>query len=415
MLRCLAGVEDGSACNSEMSRMTAGGYVARGYEGVRDAFAAAQAADEGGGQLCVYRHGQKVVDLWAGRDKVNDRPYGEDTLTIIMSCTKGATAAVVHRLAERGLVDYEARVADYWPAFAAGGKDDVRVWHLMSHSAGLPGLDPESGLVAGDLLDFERHLPALEAMTPVWTPGASCHYHPITYGSLLDGLVRKVTGRRVAELLAEEISGPLGLEFWIGLPEEQDARVAPHFQLGEPLSAGQVQTLLTGLGIDLSTRLTRTVLLSMQHTAELIEGMNNRPGRAAELPAGNGVTNAASLARMYAAMIGEVDGMRLLKPETVERARTPRTDSMSPAGDLGKLAALGLPVRYGLGYQLANADTDRFGPGSFGHDGAGGRIAFAHPESGVAAAYVANTMANGFGAPDPRWSWIAELRKAVAA
>jgi len=395
--------------------MTVGGYVSRGYEGVRDAFASAQAADEGGGQLCVYRHGQKVVDLWAGRDKVNDRPYGEDTLTIIMSCTKGATAAVVHRLAERGLIDYEARVADYWPEFAAGGKDDARVWQLMSHSVGLPGLDPDSGLVATDLLQFDRHIGALEAMAPVWTPGASCHYHPISYGSMLDGLVRKVTGKRVAELLAEEVSEPLGLEFWIGLPEEQDARVAPHFQLGEPLSVEQVTALLTGMGIDMSTRLAKTFLLSMQHTAELIEGMNNRPGRAAELPAGNGVTNAASLAKMYAAMIGEVDGVRLLKPETVEKARTSRTDKMSPAGDLGKLAALGLPVHYGLGYQLATVETDRLGPGSFGHDGAGGRVAFAHPESGTAAAYVANTMAQGFGGPDPRWAWIEELRKAVAA
>ena len=102
--------------------MTASGYTARGYEGVREAFAAAQADDEGGGQLCVYRRGEKVVDLWAGRDRENDRPYGQETLTIIMSCTKGATAAAVHRLAERGLIDYEARVADYWPEFAAGGK-----------------------------------------------------------------------------------------------------------------------------------------------------------------------------------------------------------------------------------------------------------------------------------------------------
>jgi CubicO group peptidase (beta-lactamase class C family) len=394
--------------------MSANGYVARGYEGVRDAFASAQATDEGGGQLCVYRHGQKVVDLWAGRDKVNDRPYGEDTLTIIMSCTKGATAAIVHQLAERGLIDYEARVADYWPAFAGGGKGDARVWHLMSHSVGLPGVDPDSGLSAGDMLLPDRHLPVLEAMTPVWTPGASCHYHPITYGALLDGLVRKVTGKSVSQLLAEEISGPLGLDFWIGLPLEQDARVAPHFQPTPGLTSDQILALLTGMGIDVNTRLAKVVVLSLQHTTQLVDDMNNRAGRAAQMPAGNGVTNAASLAKMYAAMIGEVDAVRLLKPETVERARTPRTAAMVPAGDLGKLQ-LGLPVHYGLGYQLASEATDRLGPGSFGHDGAGGRVAFAHPESGVAAAYVANTMCSGFAGPDPRWAWIAELRKAAAA
>ena len=152
--------------------MEASGYVARGYEGVRDAFATAQAADEGGGQLCVYRHGEKVVDLWAGRDRENDRPYGQETITVIMSCTKGATATVAHRLAERGLIDYEARVADYWPAFAAGGKGDARVWQLMSPSVGLPGVEPESGVTADDMLYPERHIPTLEAMAPVWPPGS---------------------------------------------------------------------------------------------------------------------------------------------------------------------------------------------------------------------------------------------------
>ena len=127
--------------------MTVGGYVSRGYEGVRDAFASAQAGDEGGGQLCVYRHGQKVVDLWAGRDKINDRPYGEDTLTVIMSCTKGATAADRAPAGRtRGLIDYEARVADYWPGVRGRGKGDAQgSRQLMSHSVGLPGVDPDSG------------------------------------------------------------------------------------------------------------------------------------------------------------------------------------------------------------------------------------------------------------------------------
>ena len=394
--------------------MDVGGYVASRYEGVREAFASAQSADEGGGQLCIYRHGEKVVDIWAGRDKVNNRPYTDETITIIMSCTKGATAAVVHMLAERGLIDYEAPVAEYWPEFAAGGKGDARVWHLMSHSVGLPGVDPESGVTAQDMLSLDRHLPALEAMAPVWAPGASCHYHPITYGSLLDGLVRRVTGKSVSRLLAEEISGPLGLDFWIGLPIEEDGRVAPHFQLTQGLTADQITALLTAMGIDTNTRLAKVVLLSLQQTGRLIEDMNTQASRAAQVPAGNGVADAASLAKMYAAMIGEVDGVRLLKPETVERARTLRTGSMVPAGDLGKLQ-LGLPTRYGLGYQLAREATEMMGPGSFGHDGAGGRIGFAHPESGVAAAYVANTMSSDFNVPDPRWAWMNELRKAIAA
>src|ERR1700722_11293613 len=392
--------------------MDVGGYVARGYEGVREAFAQAQANDEGGGQLCVYRHGEKMVDLWAGRDRENDRPYGQDTLTIIMSCTKGATAAAVHRLAERGLIDYEARVADYWPEFAAGGKGDARIWQLMSHSVGLPGVDPDSGVTSADLMVAERHVPALAAMTPVWTPGASCHYHPITYGSLLGEVVRRVGGKRVSQVFAEEIAGPLRLDFWIGLPEAEDARVAPHFSPTPGFTPDQLTALIAGMGVDVTTRLAQVVLHSFQHTAELIVDMNNRAGRAAEVPAGNGVADAASLAKMYAAMIGEVDGVRILKPETMEQARTLRTGAMSPAGDLGKLQ-LGMPLNYGLGYEFPRDVLPMLGEGSFGHAGAGGRIGFAHPESGVAAAYVANTMLTVMGAPDPRWSWMEELRKAV--
>ncbi len=391
-----------------------GGFVARGFEGVRDAFLAAQANDEGGAQLCVYRHGEPVVDLWAGRDKVDDRPYGEETITVIMSCTKGATATVVHRLAERGLIDYEAPVADYWPEFAEGGKGDARIWQLMSHSVGLPGLDPESGVTANDMLYHERHIDALQAMAPVWTPGASCHYHPITYGSLLDAVVRRVAGKSVGQVFAEEVAQPLGLDFWIGLPAEEEPRVAPHFSPTPGLSADQLTAFIAGMGIDIETRLAKVVLNSFKHTGELIETMNNREARAAEVPAGNGIADAKSLAKMYAALIGEVEGVRLLKPKTVEKARTLRTGAMVPPGDFAKLQ-FGAPVQYGLGFEFAREVNPMLGEGSFGHAGAGGRIGFANPEAGVAAAYVANTMLTVPNGPDPRWAWTEELKKALAA
>ena len=395
--------------------MDQGGWVASGYEAVRDGFLAGQAGDEGGAQLAVYRHGERVVDLWAGRDKVNDRPYGEDTITVIMSCTKGATAACVHILAERGLIDYEAPVADYWPEFAQGGKGDARIWQLMSHSVGLPGVDPESGITANDMLYPERHIGALEAMAPVWTPGASCLYHPITYGSLLNEVVRRVTGKSVSQVLAEEIAGPLKLDFWIGLPEAQEPRVAPHFQSSPSLGEEQLNALLAGMGIDIQTRLAKVMLNSFKHTGELIETMNNRVARAAEVPAGNGITDARSLAKMYAALIGEVDGVRLLKPETVEKARTLRTGAMVPPGDFGKLV-FGAPQQYGLGYEFARDGTPMLGKGSFGHAGAGGRIGFAHPESGTAVAYVANTMLTVPSGPDPRWvGWTNALKDVVGA
>jgi CubicO group peptidase (beta-lactamase class C family) len=393
--------------------MTASGFAARGYEGAREAFEAAQAADEGGGQLCVYRHGEVVVDLWAGRDKVNDRPYGEDAITVIMSCTKGAAAAVVHRLAERGLVDYEAPVADYWPEFAANGKGDARLWHVMSHSVGLPGVEPESGLGPEDMLRPEKLHPALAAMAPVWTPGASCLYHPITYGWLLDEVVKRVTGKNIAKLVAEEIAGPLGLDFWIGLPEDQEPRVAPYFSPTPGPTIEQLTALIAAMGIDTSTRLAKVVLGSFDHTGKLLENMNNREGRASELPAGGAVTNAKSLAKMYAAIIGEVDGVRILKPETMKAASTLRTGAMAPPGDFGKLQ-FGAPLNYGLGYEFSRDVTPMLGEGSFGHAGAGGRIGFAHPESGIAAAYVANTMLSvAPGSSDPRWSWMGALKAAL--
>jgi CubicO group peptidase (beta-lactamase class C family) len=390
-----------------------GGWVAAGFEAVRDAFVAGQTEDQGGAQLCVYRHGERVVDLWAGRDKVNDRVYGEDTITVIMSCTKGATAACVHILAERGLIDYEAPVADYWPEFAQGGKGEARIWQLMSHSVGLPGVDPETGITANDMLYPERHIGALAAMAPVWTPGASCLYHPITYGSLLNEVVRRVTGKSVAKVFAEEIAAPLGLDFWIGLPAAEEPRVAPHFQATPALSNDQLTAFIAGMGIDVETRLAKVVLNSFKHTGELIKTMNNREARAAEVPAGNGIADARSLARMYAALIGEVDGVRLINPETLAKARTLRTGAMVPPGDFGKLA-WGAPQQYGLGFEFARESTPMLGHGSFGHAGAGGRIGFAHPESGTAAAYVANTMLTVPSGPDPRWvGWTNALWEAV--
>ncbi len=142
--------------------------------------------------------------------------------------------------------------------------------------------------------------------------------------------------------------------------------------------------------------------------------MNNREARAAEVPAGNGIADAKSLARMYAALIGEVDGVRLIKPETLEKARTLRTGAMVPPGDFAKLQ-FGAPMHYGLGFEFAREVNPMVGAGSFGHAGAGGRIGFANPEAGVAAAYVANTMLTVPAGPDPRWSWMEELKKAVAA
>src|ERR1700722_13240255 len=163
--------------------LPSGGTVAAGFEAVRTAFLAAQASDWGGAQLCVYRRGERVVDLWAGRDPANNRPYGEDLIGVLMSCTKGVVAAGVHMLADRGLIDFDAPMARYWPQFGQAGKARVTVRQALSHQGGLMGYDADAGMGPADYFDYERSVRELEVMAPLWEPGAAVMYHFITFGT----------------------------------------------------------------------------------------------------------------------------------------------------------------------------------------------------------------------------------------
>lgn len=373
------------------------GTVARGYEGVREAFAAGQANDPGGAQLCVYRHGKVVVDLWCGRDRANNRPYTSETVTVIFSAAKGLVSTCLHMLAERGLVDIDAPVSRYWPEFAANGKEHIPVSSLLAHTSGLSWFPPDSGIQLLGLVDWERCTSSLAAMKPLWTPETGYQYHSATHGYLVGEIVRRVSGKSIGRFLADEVAKPLGLSTWIGLPLSEEGRVAPIFNsslAGNPF----------------------------------IWFMNLREALVAEIPSGNGVSDARSLARMYAALIGEVDGVRLLRPETMERARAPRTDSLprvpyppflrglySPA--FSKDLPPPLKQRFSLGYELPYEASPMLGPGSFGQPGMGGRIGFAHPESGTAVAYVCNdTTWNAYAGPDPRWiPWLDALKGVVEA
>ena len=182
--------------------MRAEGTVAEGFEPVRDAFAEAQSRDEGGAQLCVYRHGKRVVDIWAGTDKLKNRPYTADTITILMSCTKAVAAICVHMLAQRGLIDYDAPVARYWPEFAAKGKASITVRDILAHRSGLMAFDEESGIGFGrELFDWDRCTAALANMEPWWKPGTAYSYHALTFGYLAGEIVRRVSGKTVGEFM----------------------------------------------------------------------------------------------------------------------------------------------------------------------------------------------------------------------
>jgi CubicO group peptidase (beta-lactamase class C family) len=359
-----------------------GGDVAPGFEPVRDVLAASLASGgDVGASLCVHVGGAKVVDVWGGafaRD--GSGTYGPDTLQLVYSTTKGLAAVCIAMLVDRGVLDYDARVADYWPEFAAAGKGDITVAQVMSHQAGLPVTEVTQALE--DILRWDPVVEALAAQAPMWEPGTAFGYHAITYGYLAGELVRRTDGRSIGRFLADEVAGPLGLDMWIGLPESEERRVSPVIPPPRPTpeeAAILAQTIGPGTLGGRALMLNDAFLGTKGQMT-----WNTRAVHAAEVPAANGITNARSLSRMYAACIGEVDGVRLLSPEVVERASTRLT--------FGVDRCLVKEMAFGLGFFVPGPESDLGGPGSFGHAGAGGSLGFANPRTGVAFGYVMNKM-----------------------
>ena len=357
------------------------GEVAPGFEAVREAFATNLAdGRDVGAATCVYRDGRRVVDLWGGEFAPGRGPYAQDTLQLVFSTTKGATAICVGILVDRALIDYDAPVAEYWPEFAANGKEAITVAEVMSHRAGLPVIDAK--LSMADVLAWDPIVEALAAQAPLWEPGTEHGYHALTYGYLAGELVRRVSGKSLGEFFASEVASPLGLEFWIGLPESEEGRVSPMIPSPPPPpELAEMMEALTGP----DTLAGRALLLNGAFAiTEDDFSFNRREVHAAEIPAANGITNARSLARMYAACVGEIDGVRLLSPAVVDRARTPLTS--------GTDRCLQVETAFGLGFMTSGVFAPLGGPGSFGHTGAGGSVGFAHPEKGLAFGYVMNQM-----------------------
>jgi CubicO group peptidase (beta-lactamase class C family) len=406
------------------------GCVEPGFEGVLDAFAAnfAEHGEVGAG-FSVVRDGRTVVDLWGGTaDAVMGAPYTEDTLQLVFSSTKGATAICANLLAQRGELDIDAPVSSYWPEFAQAGKGDIPVRWLLCHKAGLPFIDAPLGL--DQALVWDTAVDALAAMTPVWAPGTAHGYHAVTYGWLVGEVVRRITGKTLGTFFADEVAGPLGIEFWIGLPDVQHPRVAPLTNRGlhrppddkaasaqgaapgldaeEPLAdvvagaaesdgggdGGLIEMLdqLLGPGSLMVKALGGTTALPFAG-----DGAFNKPEvLAAELPGANGVTNARSMARMYAATFGPIEGSDagpLLTPSQVAAASTTQTS--------GNDRVLFLETTFGLGFMTSSVFAPFGGARSYGHAGAGGSVGFADPENGLGCAYVMNRMMTNLSG-DPR-------------
>ena len=364
------------------------GHAEPGFEGVLAALERCiTELGEVGAAVCVEIDGRPVVDAWCGR--AGDGSWQPDTVAMTFSCTKGATALCAQILFDRGLLDVEAPVSNYWPEFAQAGKQDVRVGHLLDHTAGLlafPSYPDVLGPDAAGLKDWElitRHFAAAPTM---WSPGSQGMYHAMSFGYLVGEVVRRVAGRTVGAFFDEEVARPLGVEFWIGLPASVLPRLAPFIPAPDPdVELTEEQSIELATGISAAPGLIGQMMLMAHPTVHGIPRWGNDPSfLAAEIPGANGVGNARGLARMYAPLAcgGEVGGRRLVSPESIELFTTRRAGGLVPGG---------------LGYHLLE-DMLAGAPGpsrrTFGHGGMGGSLAFADPEHRLSFGFVKNKIAD---------------------
>ncbi len=371
------------------------GTVEPGFEGVRDLLERQFAAGEHiGANVCVYHRGRKVVDLWGGLfDEDAKTPWQAGTMAVSFSTTKGLTATCLHILADRGLVDYQAPVAKYWPEFAKNGKDKITVYHLLTHQAGLAPLP--DGLFSEDVVDWERVIHAIEDQTPAWEPGTDSGYHAISFGFLVGEVVRRVSGKRIGQFLQDEVCAPLGLkDMYIGAPESVEPRIAKlksRIVITPELIQQMQQRVSTGAPV-VDPLLERAMgfrpgaMLQPQQDEDNV--FDSPQMHRAEVPAAGGIMTGRDLARMYACLGngGELDGARLMSAERVRTMSTQQTRRPDKV--------IGVEVGWALGYMTGGLEGWPQGPRetAFGHAGFGGSIGFCDPEVGMAFGFTTNAL-----------------------
>ncbi|NJP94168.1 beta-lactamase family protein [Nonomuraea sp. FMUSA5-5] len=333
---------------------------------------------ERGLQVAVYQDGVQIVDVVAGvADHETGRPVTPDTPFYNFSIGKGATAAVAHVLAERGLFGYDTPVAELWPEFARHGKERVTVRHVLSHTAGVPGVPLDT--TPEDVCDWGKMVAALEDAELWWEPGTKMGYHAYTFGFIVGEIVRRVTGKPISQVLKEDVAGPLGVadELYFGMPEREHARLARLEDAPmDPSAWGEMPADLP---------MFKAAPMSLMPNAEL----GNRPDYlSADIPAG-GKTSARAIARMYAALLGEVDGVRLITPERLREA----TAIVSSGVD----EIFGMPSAWGLGFGIGRpGSSPEQTPTVFGIGGAGGSTAWADTATGTTFALTKNRLTHDF-------------------
>ncbi len=362
------------------------GDVQPRFAAVRDAFATGFADGlEVGASLAIEVEGDRVVDLWGGHvNAARTQPWTRDTIACVFSCTKGLAAIALLHLIDAGRIGLDDPVASVWPEFAAAGKEAIPVRWLLTHEAGLSAIDRP--MPFGSLSDWDAMVDALAAQAPAWAPGTGHGYHGVTFGHLVGEVVRRVDGRTIGTYLRDEITDPLGVACFLGLPEAEEARTAEMSIELDPAA----RTFFSHWGPDdLGPK-----SFGNPPDCNVIEHTNSRAFRAAEIPSANGHSDARALARIYGALgTGDVLSADLV----VEAGRT-----HVEGDDL----VMGLPTRFGLGFEITMPEADfSFGPGprTFGHNGSGGSLGFLDPDTGISFGYVMNRMEWRDRRDDRRW------------
>ena len=368
------------------------GWTEPQFEGMREAFAR-NFGEHGdvGAAVAVYLNGEPVVDLWGGwYSPERERAWDRNTLVNVFSTTKGLAAFCAHRLVEQGLLDVDAPVAQYWPEFAAAGKEDIPVRMLLNHQAGMAAV--RRPLTMEDLFDWGTMCEALAEQEPWWTPGEQHGYHALTYGWLVGEVVRRIDGRSLGTYWREEFAAPLGLDAHIGTGPEFDGRISTLLDAPPDPNVPDLIEMFGGPDTVGAAAFSNPPIAGPDE--ENITA--SRGWRGAEIPAANGHATARALARVYggAANGGAIDGIHVLDPATIENAIVEQS--------YGPDACLQLATRFGLGWMLT-ADFMPLGPNprAFGHPGAGGSLGYADLDAGIGFGYTMNQMQNNLSG-DPR-------------
>lgn len=365
------------------------GWTADGHESLRAAFARSFSEHgELGASFALYREGSCVADLHGGlTDSWTGQSYPADGLQTVFSVTKGVVASAVAVAVEDGLIDLDRPLAALWPEFAAHGKGRVSVAGALAHRAGVAAV---GRLALSQVLDHEHLARAVAAAKPLWEPGRRHGYHAITFGTMAEEIFRRATGQRLAAFVRRRLVEPLGLDLHLGVGPAQAHRVVPLSDPPPSAAADMISHLARGA----RALYWRAVTLDGALDGPSLAGVHDRADiRAAGLPAAGAVTNARSLARLFASLVGAVDGRRLVSPETVRLVTRPRSEGID--------RVLGIHSRFGTGFGLESRMFPFGSPTAFGHTGVSGSLAWADPATGTAFAYVTNRLSRD-ATTDPR-------------